>query len=88
MKTSVPTTRPPGKGWNPWLCPYQTSGTTPYDFVEVEVWRKGWFETRLYDPGHSPFMNVAGLMWRPASPELTDAKKAEVAHSFTIFRIL
>lgn len=67
MKSSVPTTRPPhGEGWTTWENPYRIPRSEPYDFVEVEIWRRGWIETKIMVvDGFDPMFNVSGLWWKP-----------------------
>lgn len=80
MTTSVPTTRPPGDGWATWSNPFGFDRAEPYDYAEVETWREGSAETGLLDPHNcNPYMNVAGLYWRPAGPKLTERAKIEKA---------
>lgn len=76
MRTSVPQTLPPGSGWRPWLAMYVDSEfSLPYDYVEVEIWRKGWMDTYTQKPDANPEMNANGLWWRPAGPKLTPEAK-------------
>jgi hypothetical protein len=66
MSASVPTTAPPGEGWQHW-------GRSAYGYVEVEIWREGWRETKTVDPRRMhPATNVNGLHWRPAGDVLTE----------------
>lgn len=73
--TSVPTTRPPGKGWLPW----GVGSGSPYDYAEVELWRAGWRKTSLQHPRANPMMNANGLYWRPAGPMLTPDERMRQA---------
>jgi hypothetical protein len=78
MSTLVPTTRPPGDGWLEWINPHRISRPEPYDYTEVEVWRRGDQSTTLLDPHRMrPETNVAGLYWRPAGPSLTEECQAQ-----------
>ena len=79
MTTSVPTTRPPGKGWLPWINSYGIDRPEPYDYAEVETWREGWTVPHLGVPGDNPEMNAVGLYWRPAGPALTEQEKVRRA---------
>lgn len=61
-------TKPSGRGWQSWMF-RPTAGPQPLDYVELELWREEWPETRLVRPEEMPpEMNVAGLYWRPAGP--------------------
>lgn len=75
MSASVPTTAPPGEGWKLWSLPMQNRApgyVHPYAYVEVEIWRKGWRETKTVNPRvMHPATNVIGLHWRPAGDRLT-----------------
>jgi len=58
-----------------WRCWAGFHGTTmihrkrPYDYVEIEIWRDGWDDSKLVEPYKMPpMMNVADLWWRPAGP--------------------
>ncbi len=69
MTASVPTTHPPGHGWSLWFGWGGDPLESPICYVEVEIWRKWWRETRLVDPWRmDPMTNIAGLYWRPAGP--------------------
>lgn len=57
---------PEGPGWIPWL--YSGGPRSPYDYVEVEVWREGWKESALQAPDANPHGNAVGLWWRAAGP--------------------
>jgi hypothetical protein len=72
MTTSVPTTKPPGSGWRPWMFQGEKS---PFDYVEVELWREGWLETIVQSPSANPLANAVWLWWRPAGLELTPQQK-------------
>lgn len=75
MTTSVPTTKPPGDGWLPWSC----GPRSPYDYVELELWREGWYDTSLQPPCANPMMNAVGLYWRPSGPKITDEERLRQA---------
>ena len=77
--SSVPTTKPPGKGWSPWVNTYGRNTDSPYNYVEVETWRKGWHETNLQVPESHPLQNAVGLWWRPAGPKRSPEEQLRVA---------
>jgi hypothetical protein len=54
---------------------------SPYDYVEVEIWREGWQETHLQEPEDNPMMNAIGLWWRPAGPERSPQERISKAFS-------
>jgi hypothetical protein len=59
--TSVPVTRPPGKGWQRWLY------SPPCGFAMVEAWRREWGQVHVLEPHNDPSMDVFGLYWRPVA---------------------
>ena len=60
MRSSVPSTRPPGDNWRLW-------GTRAYMYPEVQVWKLGATELKTVKPKElPPYYNVAGLYWRPS----------------------
>ena len=75
--TSVPTTKPPGEGWQPFD---GCSKPSPFDYTEVELWRRGWRGVAVGSAYTLPPMfNVANLWWRPAGLLMTRAAKLKAA---------
>lgn len=60
------------KGWRCWAglrATTKLNGRSPYDYVEVEIWREEWDKEELVDPCQmNQMMNVHHLWWRPAGP--------------------
>ena len=77
MTTSVPTTKPPGEGWRLFCGGAKIS---PFDYVEVEFWRKGWRGVAVGSAYTLPqTFNVANLWWRPAGLMMTREAKLKAA---------
>lgn len=61
----------PGDGWMPWIDhrpPHVklANRETPYMHRAVEIMRREWDEPHTVKPAEMPpWMNVAGLYWRP-----------------------
>jgi hypothetical protein len=63
-----------GEGWRLWF-PSAPDDYRPFDYVEVEVWRKDWERPELIEPRSvAGAMNIAGLWWRPAGPLKVERK--------------
>ena len=76
-QTSVPTTQPPGEGWRLFCGGAKLS---PFDYTEVELWRRGWRSVTVASAYTLPPMfNVANLWWRPAGLLMTRAAKLKAA---------
>lgn len=72
-ETSVPETRPPGKGWRRWPLHPTAYTIMPYRFSQIEYWRPGWGQSYTKNPYDiDPTLNVVSLWWRPAGGDKAD----------------
>lgn len=51
--------------WRMWPMPGEP-GEYPGNYATIEIRRPEWPKASVIRPGEDPYLNVAGLMWRPA----------------------